>query len=136
MINQARLATYTPHLQAALRIMAALLFLQHGLNKFLGWPPTQMPGPPSLMGIVGVAAVIETFGSLLLVLGLFTRPAAFIMSGTMAVAYFMAHASQSFFPIANRGEGAILYCFIFLFLAAAGPGAWAIDNLRKPVSPP
>ncbi len=125
------LSRYTPHLQAALRIIAALLFLQHGLNKFIGWPPSQMPGPPSLLGIMGVAAAIETFGSLLLIVGLFTRPAAFLMSGMMAVAYFMAHAPRGFFPIGNGGEGAILYCFIFLFLAAAGPGAWALDNRRS-----
>lgn len=131
-----RLTPYTPHLLAALRIIAALLFLEHGLNKFLGWPPTPMPRPASIMGLVGVAAVIETFGSILLALGLFTRPAAFLMSGTMAVAYFLAHASRSFFPIANGGEGAILFCFIFLYIAAAGPGAWALDNRRQPNSPP
>ena len=125
-----RLRPYAPYLQAALRIMAALLFLEHGLNKFLGWPAAPMPRPPSLMGIIGVAAVIETLGSLLLILGLWTRPAAFVMSGMMAVAYFMAHAPRDFFPIANGGEGAILFCFIFLFLAAAGPGAWALDNRR------
>ena len=130
-----RLTPFAPYLHAALRIMAALLFLEHGLVKFFGWPPAPMPQPPSLMGIMGVAATIETFGSLLLILGLFTRPAAFVMSGMMAVAYFMAHASRSFFPIANGGEGAILFCFIFLFLAAAGPGALALDNRRKPAAP-
>ena len=123
------LKPYTSQLQSVLRIMAGLLFLQHGTTKYLYFPETQLSGAsPLTMG--GGAGVIELIGGALLVLGLFTRPAAFIMSGTMAVAYFIAHAPQGFFPIINGGELAALYCFVFLYFAAAGAGAWSLDRVR------
>ncbi len=127
-MNDTTLAAWTPRLLSVLRIITALLFLQHGLVKLLGWP---MPGPAHLPPLMMAAAVIEVAGSVLVGLGLFTRLAAFIMSGEMAVAYFMGHAPSSFFPIANRGEGAILFCFIFLYVAAAGAGPWSVDAARK-----
>lgn len=123
------LKPYTSQLHSVLRIMAGLLFLQHGTSKYLYFPETQLSGvSPFTMG--GAAGLIELVGGVLLVLGLFTRPAAFIMSGTMAVAYFYAHAPRDFFPILNGGELAALYCFVFLYLAAAGGGAWSLDRVR------
>ena len=119
---------WQPQLHAALRIIAALLFMEHGLMKLFAFPAAQ-PGVPSpLPAILVTAAVIEVAGGALIALGLFPRIAAFICSGQMAVAYFMAHAPKGFWPALNMGEGAILFCFIFLFLAAAGPGAWSIDG--------
>ncbi len=121
---------WEPYVLSVLRIVTALLFLQHGLNKLLNFPPTPTHGPYNLFSLVpGVAAPLETIGSILLILGLFTRPVAFLLSGEMAVAYFMAHAPRSFFPLLNGGDAAILYCFTFLYLAAAGGGAWSLDRL-------
>ncbi len=128
MIDDTYLSAYRPWALAALRIVTALLFLEHGLSKLTGFP---VPGPASLPPLLLVAALIETVGSLFVLVGLFTRPAAFIMSGEMAVAYFMAHASQGFYPLANHGEAAILFCFIFLYVAVAGGGAWTVDTYRK-----
>jgi putative oxidoreductase len=113
--------------------MAGLLFLQHGLSKFFGFPGPQ-PQTFALMSLVGLAAAIEVVGGVLVAVGLYTRIAAFIMSGEMAVAYFMAHAPRGFFPYQSSGNGgelAVLYCFIFLYLAAAGGGAWSLDRLRE-----
>lgn len=121
------LSKWSPHALAALRIMAGLLFLEHGLIKLIGFPG---PGPETLPPMLLVAGLIETFGGLLLVLGLFTRPAAFLSSGLMAAAYFIGHAGGGFWPSANGGEAAILYCFVFLYIFLAGPGAWALDNRR------
>ena len=116
-------------LLSVLRIMSGLLFLQHGTTKYLHFPPTQMSGAsPLSMG--GAAGIIELVGGVLLVLGLFTRPTAFICSGTMAVGYFLAHFPKGFYPILNGGELAALYCFVFLYLAAAGGGPWSVDHLR------
>jgi putative oxidoreductase len=120
---------YTPYALAALRIVTALLFMEHGTQKLLGFPPSPNPGPP-LLSLLGFQGVLELFGGFLLVLGLFTRPVAFLLSGDMAVAYFMAHAPRSFFPVLNGGDAAILYCFVFLLLVFTGPGAWSIDELR------
>ncbi len=112
-----------------LRIVTALLFIQHGTGKLFGFPPIGMnPLPMSLFWIAGV---IEIIGSLLLLFGLFSRPVAFLLSGEMAYAYWTVHAPQSTFPLLNHGEGAILFCFIFLTLAATGPGPWSIDMGRK-----
>jgi putative oxidoreductase len=123
------LRSYSPFLLSVFRIMAGALFLQHGTTKYLSLPVTQMSGAsPMTMG--GAAGLIELVCGALIVLGLFTRPAAFLASGTMAVAYFMAHAPQDFYPILNGGELAALYCFSFLYLAAAGPGPLSIDRLR------
>ena len=126
-----RLRAYAPYVLSILRIVAALLFLEHGLSKFFGWPMPARPGSTfELISIVGLAAVIETVGSVLVLLGLFTRIAAFVMSGEMAVAYFTAHLLNSFFPLLNRGEGAVFFCFVFLYLVFAGPGPWSLDAKR------
>ena len=125
-----RLQTATHYLQSALRFMAGLLFLQHGMSKFFNFPHTQYSGTP-LMSLDGAAGAIELVGGLLITLGLLTRPAAFLASGTMAFAYFIAHAPQSFFPIVNGGDEAILYCFVFLYLAAAGGGPLSLDRLLR-----
>lgn len=114
-----------------LRIATALLFLQHGLVKLFGFPPDAAPGPQPLLSLLGVAGVIETVTGLLLVLGLFARPAAFVAAGFSAVAYFYAHAAQSFYPIVNQGELAALYCFVFLYIFFAGPGAFSLDGRRS-----
>ena len=125
-----KLDKYAPHALAALRIVTALLMLQHATMKFFAFPAA-MPGPGGpLPGIIVAAGLIELVGGTLIALGLFTRPAAFIASGTMAAAYFMAHAPQSFWPALNMGESAILFCFIFLYLVFAGPGSWSLDGLR------
>ncbi len=114
-----------PYALSLLRIVAALLFLEHGLSKLLGFP---VPGP-SLQGLLILAAFLESVGALLLLAGAYTRIVAFILSGEMALAYFMAHAPRSFFPIANGGEGAILFCFIFLYMAFAGGGVLSVDRI-------
>jgi putative oxidoreductase len=119
---------WAPQLHAALRIVAALLFMEHGLMKLFHFPAAQPGAPDPLPMMLVVAAVIEVGGGALIALGLFTRLAAFICAGEMAVAYFMAHAPKGFWPALNGGEGAILFTFVFLFLAAAGPGAWSVDG--------
>jgi putative oxidoreductase len=123
------LKPYTAQLLSVLRIMSGLLFLQHGTTKYLSIPVTKMSAVAPL-SVSGVAGLIELVGGILIVVGLFTRPVAFILSGTMAVAYFYAHFPQGFFPILNGGELSALYCFVFLFVAAAGGGAWSVDQLR------
>ena len=125
-------ATWAGPLQSVLRIITGLLFIQHGLAKHLGFPAVDMfkDGVP-LLSIFGIGGVLEIVGGLLIILGLFTRITAFVLSGMMAVAYFMFHAPASFFPIQNGGELAILFCFVFLFLAAAGAGPWSLDAQRK-----
>ncbi|MGZ9811469.1 DoxX family protein [Pseudoroseicyclus sp. H15] len=123
------LSRYQPQLLSIFRIMAALLLLQHGTSKLFDFPPTGMT--PPVFSMFGIAGVLELVGGVLLVIGLFTRPAAFILSGLMAAAYFIAHAPQGFYPILNGGELAALYCFAFLYLAAAGPGPWSVDAARK-----
>lgn len=124
------LKPYSDQLLSVLRIMSGLLFLQHGTTKYLSFPVTKMSGA-SPMTMSGAAGLIELVGGVLLAIGLFTRPVAFILSGTMAVAYFYAHYPRGFFPIINAGELAVLYCFVFLYLAAAGGGAWSIDRMRS-----
>ena len=117
---------WAPRMLSVLRIMAALLFMEHGTQKLLGFPPSDNPGP-ELFSLIGLAGLLELVGGFLLALGLFTRPVAFILSGEMAVAYFMAHAPRSFFPVLNGGDAAILYCFVFLYLFFAGGGPWSVD---------
>lgn len=120
-------ASWSDKLLSVLRIVAALGFIQHGTSKFFDLPPFPMhPLPPLLTA----AGVLELVGGGLLLLGLFTRPVAFLLSGMMAVGYFMFHAPQGFFPAANGGEPAMLYAFVFLYFAAAGGGAWSADALR------
>jgi putative oxidoreductase len=122
---------WAPRLLSVLRIMSGLLFLQHGTAKHLKFPVVPMFAKVEPLSLIGVAGVIEIVGSLLLILGLFTRCTAFVLSGFMAVAYFMAHATRGFYPILNGGELAIVYCFVFLYIAAAGPGPWSYDAMRK-----
>ena len=119
-----RMETLRPYVLSILRIVAALLFLQHGLSKVFGFP---VPGP-SLTGLLIVAAFLETVGALFLLVGAYTRIVAFILSGEMAFAYFIAHAPHSFYPLVNKGELAIVYCFIFLYFAFAGGGPWSVDR--------
>ena len=121
---------FAPQMLSILRIMTALLFMEHGLMKLLHFPAPQPGVPDPLPMMLMVAAWIEVVGGALLVLGLFTRAAAFICAGEMAVAYFMVHASQGFWPALNGGDAAILFCFVFLYLAAAGGGAWSLDAMR------
>src|SRR6476646_2244424 len=124
------LEKYQPQLRAILRIVVSLLFMEHGLAKLLHFPVPQPGAPDPLPPLLLAAAIIEILAGALVAIGLFTRLAAFIAAGEMAIAYFMFHAPQSFWPIVNMGEGAILYCFVFLYLAAAGPGAWSLDGMR------
>ena len=121
------IADWTPRLLSVLRIVAAFLFMAHGTQKWLGFPVAR-PNPTVLWSLSGVAGLLELVGGFLLLLGLFTRPVAFVLSGLMAFAYFIAHAPNDFWPIVNRGELAALYCFVFLYLAAAGGGPWSIDR--------
>jgi putative oxidoreductase len=124
-------AAWAPRLLSVLRIVAGVLFLQHGMAKYLKFPTVPMFAKIDPITPVGIAGMFELVGSILLILGLFTRPVAFLLSGLMAVAYFMAHAPRDFFPILNGGELAILYSFVFLYIAAAGPGPWSIDAARR-----
>lgn len=115
---------------SVLRIVAALLFIEHGTQKLFSLPVPADPAVPfHLLSQNGMAGVIETFGGLALLVGLLTRPAAFILAGEMAVAYFQVHIHRSLFPIANRGDNAVLFCFIFLYLTFAGAGTWSLDRL-------
>ena len=127
------LSRWQPQLLAILRIVTGLLFFEHATQKFFAFP---MPFPVHpLPGILIAAGVIELLAGVLVTLGLFTRLAAFIASGEMAIGYFMMHFPQSFWPAVNKGEAAILYCFVFLFIAASGPGAWSIDSARTENAP-
>jgi len=113
-----------------LRIVTALLFIEHGTQKLFDLPASDHAGG-ALGGLFLVAALLESIGGLLVLIGLFTRPVAFILSGEMAIAYFIAHLPRSSFPIQNGGEAAVLFCFVFFYLAFAGPGAFALDNRRS-----
>jgi putative oxidoreductase len=125
-------AAYTPRVLSLLRIVTAFLFIQHGTAKLLHLPHVAMFDSLQPLSFFGFAGMLEIVGGALVLIGWFTRPAAFILSGEMAVAYFMAHAPQGNFlsPMLNQGESAVLYCFIFLFLSAAGGGAWSVDAAR------
>src|SRR4051812_15198005 len=128
------LSRLQPQLLAVLRIVTGLLFPEHATVKFFPFPaPFPMPGP--LPSMLIAAGAIELIAGILVTLGLFTRLAAFVASGEMAVAYFIGHFPKGFWPVANMGEAAILFCFIFLYLAAAGPGAWSIDGARERNAP-
>jgi putative oxidoreductase len=124
------LEKYQPQLRALLRIMTALLFLEHGLAKLIHFPVAQPGVPDPLPAILVAAAWIEMVGGALVAVGLYTRLVAFICAGEIAIGYFMFHFPKSFWPIVNMGEAAVLFSFIFLYLAAAGPGAWSVDGMR------
>lgn len=119
---------WAPRMLSVLRIVAGLIFLAHGTDKILGFPDTG--GTPDAFTLGWIAGVIELTGGTLLMLGLFTRSVAFVCSGLMAAAYFIAHAPESVFPVINGGDAAILYCFVFLYLVFAGPGPWSLDAMR------
>lgn len=121
---------WKPRVLSLLRIVAAFLFMQHGAQKIFGYPAPQR-GEFELFSLMGLAGTLELFGGALLLIGLFTRPVAFVLSGMMAVAYFMAHAPKAFWPLLNGGELAALFSFVFLYLAFAGGGAWSIDACLK-----
>ncbi|GAA4753866.1 DoxX family protein [Sphingomonas daechungensis] len=133
-MNAAKLSRYEPIALGLLRIMSGLLFLEHGLQKFLSFPPGKMAGFGwTFAGPPAYAGVIELICGFLITVGWLTRPAAFVASGTMAVAYFLAHAPQDFFPVNNMGDAAILYCFVFLYLVFRGPGALSIEGDKRAI---
>lgn len=121
---------WAPRLLGVLRVVTGLLFVQHGSAKLLHVPHVAMFDGLQLLSLMGVAGILELVGGALIVVGLFARPVAFVLSGQMAVAYFMVHAPQGFWPLVNQGELAVLYCFVFLYIAVAGAGAYSIDAAR------
>lgn len=121
---------FAPYVLSVLRVVAGLLFFLHGPQKLLGFPPSPRPAP-ELFSLLGAAATLEVIGGALLIIGLFTRPVAFVMSGLMAFAYFIAHAPRSFWPTSNGGDAAILFCFLFLYLVFAGGGPWSLDARKR-----
>ncbi len=123
---------WSPVVQSIMRIVMGILFMQHGAMKLFGFPIASEGGTVALFSLIGLAGILEFFGGLLILFGLFTKSVAFILSGLMAVAYFMAHASMSFWPAVNQGELAVVYCFVYLYLAFAGSGPLSLDHvLRK-----
>ncbi len=129
MIDDAFRAAWSPRVLSVLRLIAGLMFMQHGLTKYFGFPaPT--PATFQMYSLLGAAGALEVVGGALIAMGLFTRAAAFVCSGQMAVAYFMSHAPRGFFPQPNGGELAILYCFVFLYIALQGGGPWSLDAAR------
>ncbi|KAA2235693.1 DoxX family protein [Salinarimonas soli] len=126
-----KLDRYTPYALAALRIAAALIFIPHGLQKLFGFPAPPASGLPPVLSLFGIGAILELVGGLFILLGLFTRPVAFILAGEMAVAYWMFHAPRGLYPVLNGGDAAILYCFVFLLLVFTGPGALSVDGARS-----
>ncbi|HEX6623859.1 MAG TPA: DoxX family protein [Pyrinomonadaceae bacterium] len=128
-------STWGPKVLSILRIIAGFLIMQHGLQKVFGFPAGPQPQPtPPLLSMMGFVGILELVGGILLIVGLFTRPAAFILSGLLAVAYFMAHAPEGFWPVLNKGELAALYSFVFLYLAVAGGGEWSLDRVMRRTS--
>jgi len=121
---------WTPRLLGVLRIITGFLFIQHGTAKLLGVPHVAMFDGVQLFSLMGVAGLLELFGGAMIILGLLTRPVAFLLSGEMAAAYFMGHAPKAFLPLVNEGELAVLYCFLFLYFSVAGAGAYSIDAVR------
>ncbi|HEX2115088.1 MAG TPA: DoxX family protein [Alphaproteobacteria bacterium] len=124
-----RVSAFSPYMLSVLRIMSGLIFMAHGTQKLLNFPP--LTRPVDLTSMSGIAGFFELIGGALIVLGLFTRPAAFLCSGVMAVAYFYAHAPRSFYPVLNGGDAAILYCFVFLYIFFAGAGPISLDAMRR-----
>lgn len=123
-------APWRERMLSIVRIVAGLIFVSAGTTKLLSYPPSPMPMPPiELMSQIGIGALLEIIGGLAMVIGLLTRPVAFVLAGEMAVAYFQFHAPQAFFPTTNNGVSAVLYCFLFLYFAVAGGGAWSVDAI-------
>jgi putative oxidoreductase len=122
--------SWAPRLLSVLRMVAGFLFMQHGGQKLFSFPAAPQ-AEPALFSLLGLAGVLELFGGALILLGLFTRPVAFLLAGEMAFAYFMVHAPRDFWPLVNQGELAALYCFLYLYLFAAGGGPWSLDRFRK-----
>jgi putative oxidoreductase len=118
---------YSPYALAALRIVTALIFMEHGTQKLFGFPAPPESGLPAAFSLFWFGAIMEFFGGLLILIGLFTRPVAFLLAGEMAVAYWLVHAPHSFYPALNGGDAAILYCFVFLLFVFTGAGAWSVD---------
>lgn len=128
--SDATCKVWTPRILGILRIIIGFLYLQHGTAKLFGMPHIAMFDDLQLLSLIGLAGVLELVGGTLILIGLCTRPTAFILSGEMAVAYFMAHAPQGFLPILNQGELAVIYCFVFLYFSVAGAGDYSIDSMR------
>jgi putative oxidoreductase len=132
-MNSEVLDRYQPHALAVLRIVTALAFMAHGTQKMFGFPASQMgSGGFELLSLMGLAAILEVFGGLAILAGFLTRPVAFVLAGEMAYAYWLMHVPMggSIIPVANGGDAAVLFCFVFLYLVFAGPGAWSVDGLR------
>jgi len=129
MALQQTLTTWAPRALGLLRIVAALLFIEHGTQKLFGFPASEHQ--PPLLSLLGAAAILEFVGGILILIGLYTRPVAFLLSGQMAVAYWLFHAPKSFYPANNGGDAAILFCFIFLYMVFAGGGAYSLDSLTR-----
>jgi putative oxidoreductase len=125
------IAAWKPYALTALRVMTGLLFFEHGTSKLLGFPFDQKLANLQLFSLMGLAGALELVGGFLIIIGLFTRPVAFVLSGQMAVAYFMSHGARNFFPTLNGGDAAILFCFVFLYLVAAGAGPFSLDARRR-----
>ena len=121
---------WAPRVLSIVRVVSALIFMAHGTQKLLNFPPRppSMPNAPDILSMYGIAGSLEIVGGLLLLFGLFTRPVAFILSGQMAFAYFIGHAPRNFYPVLNGGDASILYCFLFLYFVFAGGGAWSLDK--------
>ena len=125
------LLNWSPRFLSVLRIITGFIFVPHGMQKLFGLPAPAAKGTVEVFSLMGLAGTIEIVGGLLLLFGLFTRPAAFVLSGFSAAAYFMVHAPQGFWPLLNRGDLAVILCFLCLYLAAAGPGPWSLDHLMR-----
>ena len=131
-MNDADLRTvWAPRLLSVLRIVTALIFIAHGTQKLFGFPAPPASGLPPALSLFWFGAILELVGGLLILLGLFTRPVAFVLAGEMAVAYWGFHFPRNVYPVLNGGDAAILYCFVFLYLSAAGPGPWSLDATRR-----
>jgi putative oxidoreductase len=130
-MNVTASAIWSPRILSVLRIVAGLIVLQYGLAKLLGWPAVKMFENLPWLSLFGIAGMFELIGGVLLVLGLFTQPVAFVLSGEMAAAYFIEHFPRGFFPLLNHGELAVILCFLFLYLAFAGGGPWSLDAMRR-----
>jgi len=134
-LNPTTLDRYAPYALAALRIATALIFMAHGTQKLFGFPAPPEGGQPAALSLFWIGGVLELVGGLLILVGLFTRPVAFVLAGEMAAAYWMFHFPRNVYPVLNGGDAAILYCFVFLLLVFTGPGALSVDGARSASGP-